>query len=141
MVVWCLAGSGLSIHAQDTLYSDPSYGWRCGIAGAPPSLRYEIEALIAKQDTSAIHTWLVDSNLAWQAYAAEAVIRLDRSGMEQPEWSIAKANALRRSNTSVKSCRGCIKGMMPLRKRMRDFLKLAKRLPDGRSSNGNEHIF
>lgn len=76
-----------SIQAQEISPRSPLYGWRCWIVGAPPKLRYEIEELIAAHDTAGIFNWLNDTSLVRQAYAAEAVIRIDKTGMDFPEWA------------------------------------------------------
>jgi hypothetical protein len=104
-------------------------------------LRYQIEELIATCDTARIMMWLGDSSLVYQAYAAEAIIRMRKAGVVFPDRSTRKANELRKSRIQVMTCRGCQRGMTPLNRAMSQFLKLAKPLQKVRSRRNNEHFF
>lgn len=127
--------------AQERTGGGPQYGRLCGIAGAPPKLRYEIEDIIAAGDTAAMFSWLNDRSMVKQAYGAEAVIRAERAGMALPAWSVTKAHELRRSPLPVNSCRGCLMGEMPLNETMRECLKQAKRDSARRRNHGNSRAF
>lgn len=85
----------------------PPYGRACGIVGVDPQPRTVIETLIHCSDTTRILNWLHDSDLVYQAYAAEALIRLERSGMVIPPAEKIRLEKLKKSKRMVYVCSGC----------------------------------
>lgn len=101
-----------ALHAQHA--SVPRYGKACGIAGIDPDLRYAIETLINYKDTATIHEWLHDTDPVVQAYAVEALIRLQRNGLGFFEAVAARVATLKRSKRLITVCSGCLHWEMPL---------------------------
>jgi hypothetical protein len=101
------------------------YGRRCGIAGAEPSYRSNIEELIAGRNTAIIGLWLVSEDPAIRAYAAEGLIRLHRSGTTVPAEHLQVAHQLLRSKEMVRTCSGCLFGQMEMAEALQAMLRLS----------------
>lgn len=103
-----LAGPGRLASAQFPGPPEgPPYGRACGFVGVDPEPRTAIETLIHYKDTTGIFSWLHDTSAVYQAYGAEAVIRLQRGGMSIPARELDLVDALRRSRRMVHVCSGC----------------------------------
>lgn len=84
------------------------FGCNCGYVGAEPKPRIEIEAWIEARDTARIEGWLFNNDLMQQAYGAEAVIRLQASGVIFSERVLDQVDSLRRSDAPIMVCSGCL---------------------------------
>lgn len=108
--------SSAHAHAQldslirSALNEGPVYGTRCGMVGAEPRPRIQIEELIAERNVAVIGVWLEQENAAIRAYAAEALIRLEKAGLPIPEDKRQAVAAMRRSQEQVWTCSGCLYG-------------------------------
>ena len=100
----------------------PPYGKGCGIAGIDPEPRISIETLVHFRDTADIFGWLHDSDPVYQAYAVEALIRLQRSGLVIPDTELSRIEKLRMSTKKVYVCSGCTHFEMPMKDALEMFL-------------------
>ena len=110
-------------HGSIAQFADePRYGQGCGIAGVDPDQRYAIETLIHYKDTAGIFGWLHDKEPVLQAYALEALIRLQLDGLSVPESESHRMDTLRRSKRLVHVCSGCSHWEMPLAEAVKMFV-------------------
>jgi hypothetical protein len=102
----------------------PAFGARCGFVGVDPEPRVAIENLITFKDTATIFQWLEDKDPVIQTYAAEAVIRLKRTGMMIPDRKLVRVSELKRSKTQIKVCSGCTYWMEDIGSALRDSISV-----------------
>lgn len=119
--LFILTGFGHEVRAQ--FPGGPRYGKGCGIAGVDPDQRYAMETLIEYRDTAGIFGWLHDKEPVLQAYALEALIRLQRKGLVVPRRELARMATLKRSKQMVSVCSGCSTWEMPLNEAVEMFTK------------------
>ncbi|MDX2361487.1 MAG: hypothetical protein QNK23_11825 [Crocinitomicaceae bacterium] len=87
--------------------SHAQYGEACGFIGAPPPLREEVELLISENKQWILAGWLYSNDTQKQVYAAEALIRLQHSGLELTDHQIHTIGELKNSDMEVFTCMGC----------------------------------
>ena len=85
----------------------PRYGAGCGFVGVDPEPRVAIEAMIRDKYTVGILAWLHDTAAVYQAYGAEAVIRLERNGVMFAVNDLALVEEIKRSKKKIDVCSGC----------------------------------
>jgi hypothetical protein len=111
----------LSLAQSADLPRGHPYGRNCGYVGADPEPRIAIESFIQLKNTASIYLWLRDSDRALQAYATEAIIRLNRQGEMIAPDQLKRAKRLLRSRRRVDVCFGCAHWSEPLRKALVEF--------------------
>lgn len=87
---------------------DKVYGAYCGFAGNHPPTRLIVEDLIVKKDFKTLSSWLTSPNLVIQTYAAEAFIRLSKSGVKLGEDDLELVEEIKLKTDKISTCTGCI---------------------------------
>lgn len=100
----------------------PGYGTLCGIVGAEPSGRRDIETLIHFTDTVGIILWLNDSIPERQAYAIEAISRLAKAKKLDSDFQQERVRSILNKNPRVQMCRGCLFGEEDIKTSLAKFI-------------------
>lgn len=99
------------------------YGSYCGIVGQHPPNRLTIEKWIKAEDLPRIYGWIYSPNIVRQAYAAEALIRLNNERIidtiEDDAFSLVIE--LKNSEEIIPTCSGCVYSKMTVAKVLDDW--------------------
>jgi len=94
--------------------------------GIDPDERITVETLIHYRDTATIADWLDSNKAEIQAYAIEAIIRLQEIGAIDPSFHQIEINAILKKNPEVYVCSGCSHWPTSLKDALRPGISINK---------------